>query len=343
MTLCLLFCILVKTSAAQYEVDGQIEQTIYKLDGSVQSKSKSQFTVFVNDCSWLIRTTNFDVNGTPLKVNETASTNGGVIYSLDLPFNKNTPIGGVSIWNEANIYSNDVPIGETDGDYISHLWLMFASVCHLKNLSTNWLTPVYNPNSWSSVNSPTKRWTKWELSSGPSSLPTNMTFFENGADSPIDATYAATGVTNVGGLKILDGFVFEQRVAVLFAPGPIEPGESNPAYHIRKRAVATVTAVRPSCSRASFVPTATGITRIADERLARVPNSNGRMYYIFQDGLRWVSVLEAKRLVAAQSQPGNPPSKAIVVIILLLPAAVVLFLWLLNRSKGPTVIHPNCS
>ncbi len=56
----------VKTSAAQYEVDGHIEQTIYKVDGSVQSKERSQFTVFVNDCSWLIQETNLDVDGKPL-------------------------------------------------------------------------------------------------------------------------------------------------------------------------------------------------------------------------------------------------------------------------------------
>src|ERR1017187_9997778 len=91
MTLCLLLGTFDKTSAAQYEVDGQIEQTLYKMDGSVQSEGKTPFTVFVNDASWLIQTTNLDVDGNPLTVVETASTNGGVIYSVVVQIDKNAP------------------------------------------------------------------------------------------------------------------------------------------------------------------------------------------------------------------------------------------------------------
>ena len=343
-TFCWLLGTFIKTSAAQYEVDGQIEQTIYNVGGSVQSEGKSRFTVFVNDCSWLIQTTNFDADGTPLTVNETASTNGGLIYSISVPISRDSTAAGrfggtVSTVIQANIYSNNVPVGEKDGDDVGHLWLMFASGCHLKHLSTNRLTPVYDLNTSASMNRSLKRQAKWELADGLGSLPTNVTFFQSDAESPIDATYVTTGVTNAGNLRIASGFVFEQRVGVLFAPGPIMPGDATPAYHIRKRAAATVTAVRPYCSRKKFVPTTTGMTQVNDERLVGVPSSNPRMFYVFPDGVRWVSVEEAKRLVAARSLPSNPPSKAIVVVVLLLPAVVVFFLWLLNRSKRQTEMN----
>ena len=349
-TLCLLLGTCVKTSAAEYEVDGQIEQTLYKMDGSVQSESKSRFTVFVKDCSWLIQTTNLDGNGDPQTVNETASTNGGVIYSLD-----RRPVGrnGVLALNFGNIYSNTVPVGEDDGYFICHLWLMFASGCYFENLATNWLTPVYDLNASASVDTNLRRDAKWELINAPGALPLKVVYLDhnrNGADRDeviTNATYAVTGVTNAGELKIPSGFLFEQRVGdrffTRFAPGTIMPGESAPTYRIRKRAVATVTAVRPYCSRAEFVPTAKGNTQMLDERLARVPNSNPRMYYRFPDGVRWLSVEEARKWAAAQTPPKNPPPKPIVVVILLVPAAVVLSLWLLNRSKGQTVVHPNSS
>ena len=342
MTLCLLLGTFDKTSAAQYEVDGQIEQTLYKMDGSVQSEGKTPFTVFVNDASWLIQTTNLDADGNPSTVVETASTNGGVIYSVVVPIDKNAPMAGqfgggrVPNLDSAFVYSNDVPVGETDGDCIGHLWLMFASGWQLKNLSTNWLTPVYDLNASASVDSTLKRRAKWEFSKGQGSLPLNVTFYLNGADSAIDATYAAAGVTNAGDLTIPSGFVFEQRIGARFAPGPTQSGDATPGYRIRKRAVATVTTVRPNCSRTDFMPRTKGITQVTDERLARMPNSNRRMYYRFPDGVRWISVAEAKRLVAGQTPPKNPPSKPIVAVILLFPAAVVLSLWLLNKSKGQT-------
>ena len=348
-TLCLLFGTFAKTSAAQYEVDGQIEQTLYKTDGSVQLAEKSAFKVFVSDASWLIQTTNLDADGNPLTVVETGSTNGGVIYSVVAPIDKNAPMAGrfggrrVPNLNSAFVYSNDVPVGETDDDYMGHLWLMFASGRHLTNLSTNWLTPVYDLNASASVDSTLKRRAEWKLANAHGSLPSDVTFYLNSTDAAIDATYAAAGVTNAGELIIPNGFIFEQRVGARFAPGTAKPGDATPAYRIRKRAIATVTAVRPYCSRVDFIPRAEGTTQVTDERLARMPNSNPRMFYRFPDGVRWVSVGEARKWAAAQTPLKNPPSRAIVVVILLAPLAVVICLWLLNRSKGQTVIHPNDS
>lgn len=343
----LLFGVVAKTSAAQYEVEGQIEQTIYNMDGSTHSQTKSWFTVHVNDCSWLIQETNVDADGQTLRLIETASTNGGLIYSVAVPINQRSaavgPFGGGSTTlMQANIYSNNVPVGVTDGDDISHLWMMFASGCHLKSPSTNLLTPVYDLNASACVNRSLKRWAKWDLISGPGSLPTNVTFFESGPESPVHATYVATGVTNAGDLKIPSGFTFEQRTAILFAPGPTYPGDPSPAYHIRKRAVATVIAVRPRCSLNTFMPQTTGRTYMIDMRLASVPNSDPRMNYVFPDGVRWVSVAETKKLIAAVAaatvsgarfSPQKPPPKKMVAVILLAPAVFVFCLWLLSRGK----------
>jgi hypothetical protein len=64
-SLCLLFSALVPLEAAEYEVDGHLEQTLFKMDGSVQLVTRSKFTVFVKGCSWLIQTTLLDEAGKP--------------------------------------------------------------------------------------------------------------------------------------------------------------------------------------------------------------------------------------------------------------------------------------
>jgi hypothetical protein len=66
-------------SAAEYEVDGEIDQTAFKIDGSIREVHKGTFTVFVDGCSWLIQITNQDGNGNPYNWSELACTNGGVV------------------------------------------------------------------------------------------------------------------------------------------------------------------------------------------------------------------------------------------------------------------------
>ena len=55
----LLVCMLLNAAfaafSAEYEVDGEIVQTKYRQDGSVQFQTRSKFTVFVRDCAWLIQ------------------------------------------------------------------------------------------------------------------------------------------------------------------------------------------------------------------------------------------------------------------------------------------------
>jgi hypothetical protein len=340
----LLLGLAMRISAAEYEVDGHIEQTIYNFNGSIGAVEKSKFTVYVKDCSWLIKTTQSDTNGNPIVGGETACVNGSEIYEVIGPVDgENAVIGHNSrSYNTASIVSNNIPVSMNEGKFISHIWLMYASGCYFRNLSTNWLTPAYDINAWLAFLPNLKREAKWELVNGPGSLPMKVTYWNSqneGGD--INATYTATGVTNAGGIQVASGFVFEMRVKNYWASGPILPGKTVPEYNISKKAVASVTAIRPFCSRKDLTPTATGRTIVIDERPPRnsTPRTNLSSYTV-KDGVKWLPFAEAKlaygtRLASSQSAqvPPKKVSPAIIVVILLVPAAFVLGFWLLNRKR----------
>ena len=146
--LCLLIGGFTIASAAEYEVDGQIEQKIYNMDGSVGADEKGQFTVFVKACAWLIETTELDKSGKTEGIRQTACVNGTEVYEVWSPFrNASAGANRSSFWNDGLIVSNNIPVGQNDGDYVGHLWLMFASGCYLSNQSTSYLTPVYDVNA----------------------------------------------------------------------------------------------------------------------------------------------------------------------------------------------------
>jgi len=289
---CALLCLMLNAAstvlAEEYEVDGEIQQTSFKHDGSVGLVQHSTFAVFVKDCSWLIQTTALDAAGKPLFENETSCPNGAKVYSatrrlldaagkplfeneasfinwakvysvkprLDRDNIPNRSLGRLR-WEQVKNIPGNLPIGSDEGNYVCHLWLMYASGCYFANLSTNSLTPVYDSNASVAVNPNLKRNAKWRLIRGPGSLPYGVTYLE-GPCQDINATYLHAGVTNVANLRIPNGFVFEQRVGAGYAPGSILPGESAPSYRIRKRAVATVTAIKPFCSRDEFIPVEKG-------------------------------------------------------------------------------------
>ena len=318
MLLCLSLKAVIAVSAEEYEVDGQIEQTIFKMDGSVQVDTKSKFTVFVNDCSWLIQTTVLDAAGKPVSLNETACTNGGLIYSVGGRIDKdNVPGGrnGVSGWNYAKIYSNNVPVGQTDDYFVCHLWLMFASGCYFANLTTNWLTPAYDLNAAAVFNPSLKREARWELANGRGSLPLRVVYFRDAHLT--NGTYIATGVTNVGKIQIPNGFVFNQYAT---------------KSRVRKRATATVTAIRPSCSRSELMPEAQGTTMVIDQRLAT--NITNVSYYKFANGVQWVPVEKAKKLAIPNKSSQIPSSKVkfAFYILLLLPSVFLLY-FLIKRRR----------
>jgi hypothetical protein len=240
--------------------------------------TRSKFTVFVKDCSWLIQTTDHDEAGKALVERETACANGAEVYEVQRPPSGNSTEARRS-GNYATIVSNNVPVGQSDAYLVCHLWEMFASGCYFEELSTNWITPVYDLNASAAVSPDLKREAKWELINGQGSLPLSVVYFESGrlqsGPRRTNATYTATGVTNVGGIKVPSGFVFELRTSSRFASGPVISGTTNAAYRIRKQVAATVTSVREGCSRKDLSPAASGMTIVIDHRLPPVAVPTG--------------------------------------------------------------------
>jgi hypothetical protein len=332
-------------SAAEYEVDGQLDLTIFNVDGSVHGVTRSKFTVYVRDFSWLIHSIVVDETSKPLFFNETSFTNNGVIYSVGGGVDEN-PGTAVPVWgpprNTANMYSNNMPIGQTDTSLLCHIWMMYASGCYFSSLTTNWLAPPYDLNASVVVNSELRRKAQWWLINGKGSLPYRVVYFRE--DGWTNATYEATGVTNVGNIQVASGFVFEERAQrgyfyKVFAPGQMVTGESTPIYYIRKRAVGNVTAIRPVCSRKELIPVANGTTTVIDQRLLHGTNNTAVLNYNFSDGVEWVSVAEAKRLHEARGalaanpswDPANHKVRFVLFATVLWVSAV--FLFFLSRLK----------
>jgi hypothetical protein len=314
-------------------VDGEITQTIFKFDGSVQWVSKSDFTVFVRDCAWLIRTANYDSSGKPVLVLETGCTNGAEVYELSSqpPGSRGHAALGP---NMAKIIPSALPIGQTDDYVVCHLWLMYASGCYFGGLATNWVTPVYDLNASVVVHPELKREAKWDLCGGVGSLPLNITYFRQ-AGLP-HATYTASGMTNAGEVLIPSGFVFEQRVGGNFAPGMGNTAETKASYRIRKLAIVHVTAVRPVCSRSDLAPEATDRTMVMDQRQASMTNKYPTQYDV-QNGVEWVSVEKAKQLSAQQHAVSKAPHKATAVFYALLLSVSAVFLFFLSRLNPKRV------
>jgi hypothetical protein len=320
----ILFFLLVtitKVPAVEYEVDGQLEQTIYKWDYSVATFHQYQFTVYVRDCAWLIRATVNGANGKPVSASETACVNGTEIYQLSGPVDgTNAVIGRRSgSVNGASIVSNNVPIGETERYFVNHIWLMYASGCYFQNRTNNWLAPVYSVNASAMAEPYLKVITKWELLDGPGSLPKSVTYyrdqnsgiFQN--NNPIEATYTATGITNAGSIKIPSGFVFEwirgpgRTVSLINPTNPPVIDQHAATNSLRKRTVDTVTAVRPYCSRKGLTPKAIGGTMVNDLRPLQevwsptLPTNPAE--WLIQHGL-W----DGKTNNPFESQPTNIPA-----------------------------------
>jgi hypothetical protein len=342
LTLCLLFSTCFLALGREYEVDGEIVQTLFKVDGSVQVVRLSKFTVFVRDCSWLIQTTDHDDRGRPLVLRETACLDGAEICEVSSRaglMTSNTTLPAVTARNMATVVSNTVPVGMLDDYFVCHLWLMFASSCYFSNLSTNWLTPVYDLNASAAVDPQLKCEAKWHLLGGPGSLPLSVAYLRSPRFT--NATYVATGVTNADGMPIPIGFVFEQRVGARFAPGTVVSGDPTAVYRIRKFAVATVTAVRSACSRTDLLPRAGGRTVVVDQRLPR-PAPGHLATYSVRTGAQWVSVEVASNLYASEHRSKARPAAHRQLGLVFIPLGVLVCapiavwsIWLFRgRSKA---------
>ncbi len=293
----------VTTNGAQYEVDGEILQNGYRRDGSIQFQSRAKFTVFVRGSSWLIHTTDHDESGKPLVERETACVNGAEIYEVATDVgNKNLDGKPPSRPTDSvgSIVSDNVPVGLSDDYFVCHLWMMFASASYFENLSTNWITPVYDLNASAPVQPDLRREARWKLINGPGTLPSRVVF--------PDARYAARGVTNAGTTPIPNGFVFDLKMSGYpAAPAPILPGQPVPPYRGRKQAVATVTAVRPFCSRGDLSPAAEGSGIVIDRRWKDPKAPSSLMDYRYQNGIQWLPVEQARQLCTKQHAPKSVP------------------------------------
>ncbi len=96
----------VSASAEEYEVDGEIVQTLFNPDGGVQGEKESKFAVFVKDRCWLIQTTDHDKAGKSLMARETACTNGTEIYEVEGPPN-NGQVSGKCQFSLLQLFDNN--------------------------------------------------------------------------------------------------------------------------------------------------------------------------------------------------------------------------------------------
>ena len=210
-----------------------------------------------------------------------------------------------------------LPVGERDSSFTGHLWLMFASGFYLRAADPGQLTPVFDWRATPAMNNGFTMKASWELINGPGTLPSRVIYFE--PDASPSAVYMATGFTNVGSLTLPAGFNFTQ-------PGP--------GY---KQVSATVTAVRPTCSRADLRPALKQRTTMIDLRWF---DDNDGFEFPAYLADNWPTVNEAQRIYSSthSEYSGAAPSKPIVVLLLgllLLPPLIIVLRKLRLRSQRP--------
>ncbi len=289
--------------ASEYEIEGSARFKNLDRAGNVRTELKSSFRVFVRDCGWLIEVIDLDENNDPKGGRETGSTNGAEIFTLSLPIEPRKTqtlaqaVSGTSSnqvvrrlrRNVASIVSNSVPVSSISESVVSHLWLMFASHCYFAGLTTNQLTPVFDVTAYVLHRPDLKVPAQWELTGGTVPLPKAVTYYNETNEPPGKrAQYSATGLTNVGRMTLPTGFIFEE-----FFGG-----------NVRRRVDVVVTAVRPTCSEVSLLPSIQGKALVNDYRLIGAnPPIKSFTYSTPRKG--WVSVQEARKVQAMQRRRGS--------------------------------------
>jgi len=264
--------------ASEYEVDGNVSQTITTYNGGTLHATAS-FTVFVRGCGWLIETmeTN-EIGGVTRR--EIGSTNGTAIYECEHPLGQiqssestNGASSGAPAFKQSSgpmfavMVPSQIPIGETDSAVVGHLWLMFASQCYWPDLNTDQLRPVYDWQASVGAHGQDIRVSAgWNLLNGSGSLPQEVWYLGEWGET--NGLYTITGTNSVGGTLIPTGFTFE-RLQV----GPLKENSFIHEMVVVKRVDVEVTAIRPDCSRASLIPSPDGRAVVVDRRFdSGVPN-----------------------------------------------------------------------
>jgi hypothetical protein len=292
----------VSKAAAEYEVQGKVRQSIAGFNGSKLEYS-NEFTVYVRDCSWLIKIIETNGNGGVWQ-RELGSTNGTEIFESGMPLDGINLFANRETVLQAFISSNTLPVDRSDDGIVGHLWLMFASQCYWTSLRTSRLTPVFDWRASVGVNPKATMEADWELLGGPGSLPREVTYL--GQWDQTNGLYRITGTNSVEGTLIPSGFTFEECHA-----GPFDPNKMIYSTVVRKRVEAVVTSVRSVCSRMILLPVlGGGRTAIVDWRLKERNSGNSVPSYIIQDSKQWPSVEEAKGILKAaeQAHGGSAPT-----------------------------------
>ena len=229
----------VNLNAQEYEVDGNIELKLFRHDRSPWKDYQGSFRVYVNGCAWLIQVTETNDAGV-LQRREVGTKDGKEVLEMVLPDEpispSDAPLAGLKagmMLPTGFLSSNAIPVGNLDNSLTGHLWLMFASGCYFRTAPPGRLTPVFDWRATPAMNNRFTMKASWDLING--TLPSRVVYFES--DGAPSAVYMATGFTNVGSLTLPAGFDFTQP---------------RTGY---KQVSATVTAVRPTCSRADLRPT----------------------------------------------------------------------------------------
>lgn len=176
-------------SAREYELQGSLVQFVLLRRDTISGISQAEFRVAVNNCMWFIEVTNRNPDGSILSVQQAGCNNGTEIFEISYPISPasttRTNIQAVqsprgSGFAVATVQSNNVPVDYTGMSLVGHLWLMFASGCHFKGLTTNQLTPVYEFAASVLGNRDLKVDADWELIGGPGSLPLKIVYYNPG-------------------------------------------------------------------------------------------------------------------------------------------------------------------
>jgi len=333
--------------ASEYEFEGTINEKIFSHDANKVLTNK--FTVYVRDCSWMIRTVS-DVGKGMVQIREVGSTDGKEIhdYSKTLKIsdvsksgnlNVSAPttlatFGNPSSMNLAIIYSKNMPVGNLYNDMVGHLWLMFASQCYWKSLDTNTtlLTTVYDWKTSSLAGQDLKVPAEWELLNGPGSLPREVRYL--GQWDETNGFYKVTGSKAVGAVLVPNGFTFEERHASYITH----------KMELDKRVEAEVTSVRSVCSLPSLLPIPIGRTIVIDERLAGGSAHGGKYSdYMFTGSGKWPSLEDARKLAEAhrihqlnlsssEANLAHRPAITLIVMCIFLAGPPIIY-FTLQRSR----------
>lgn len=261
--------------ASEYEVDGNVNQTMNTYNGGTLHATAS-FKVFVRDCGWLIETTETNEIGNVVR-REIGSTNGAEIYECEHPLGRiessTESTNGAPMFKKSSgamfavMVPGNVPIGEMDSAVVGHLWLMFASQCYWPELKTDQLRPVYDWQASVGAHGQDRRVrAEWDLLSGPGTLPREVRYFGEWGET--NGLYRITGTNSVNGMLIPTGFVFERLDF-----GPLIANSFVHEMVVVKRVDVQVTAIRPGCSIASLIPSPDGPAVVVDRRFdSGIPN-----------------------------------------------------------------------